>query len=87
MKNNQEIQKLYKDLVDVKWKTLEWLGELKRMDTNWVVKKILDNKPEESPILRTLEDEENKLRIFKDGETEGNKYQWLRWSLFSEGRK
>ena len=49
--NNQELRELYKDLdivADIKKKIMEWIGHVVRMDQGRTVKKVYENKPEQS---------------------------------------
>ena len=49
--SNQELRELYKDLdivADIKKKIIEWIGYVVRMDQGRTVKKVYENKPEQS---------------------------------------
>jgi len=67
IRSNHELRELGKDLnkiTNIQKKKLEWIEHVVRMDQGRTVKKILENKPEESrrrenPILRWLEDEKD----------------------------
>ena len=61
IRTHQELTKLYKDLsivADINKKLLEWFGHVVRKDQGRTVKKLYENKPEQSrrgrPRLRWL---------------------------------